>query len=165
MACILKAWTILLHLHKAWPREAPQLRTVGKDEGMNKSQSKTKQILHDWRQVRGIITCTMLAPNTSPGMYRVLNTCWMNWKGQREECTKCLRDSEESRMIMTEHARNGFKDKVAWVDFGMILEGQSGLACPVASVFEVLRQVWRILPQANSAWFGGIYLCNAFSCK
>lgn len=47
MACILKAWTILLHLHKAWPREAPQLRTVGKDEGMNKSQSKTKQILHD----------------------------------------------------------------------------------------------------------------------
>lgn len=52
---------------------------------------------------------------------------------------------------MTEHARNGFKDKVVWKDFGMILEGQSGLACPVASAFEVLRQVWRVLPQADSA--------------
>lgn len=51
---------------------------------------------------------------------------------------------------MTEHATNGLKEKEAWMDFGMILEGQSGLACPVASVFEVLRQVWRALSQANS---------------
>lgn len=71
-----KAGTIFLHQHKAWPREAPQYRTVGRDEGMNKGQRKTKQTLPDWRQVRGIVTCTMLAPSTSPEMHRALvNIC------------------------------------------------------------------------------------------
>lgn len=71
-----KAGTIFLHQHKAWPREAPQYRTVGRDEGMNKGQRKTKQTLHDWRQVRGIVTYMMLAPSTSPERHRALvNIC------------------------------------------------------------------------------------------
>lgn len=40
-----KVGTIFLHLHKVSPRKAPQHRTVGRDKGMNKDQSKTKQTL------------------------------------------------------------------------------------------------------------------------